>query len=219
MQTVFITRDLDSNSIFLKKLYSDKYHVIGVSLLDFEPLIPTDIEVGDCYFFYSQQGFIFGKKYLQPHIPIAAIGKATAEFIRKQGFEVEFVGEGTNEEIAAKFLEKFSQKKVVFIRAKHSKHALLPYLIHKTFLSEMIVYENKIKENIAPIEADILVFTSSMNAEAYVKNNFKTDGKLVIAIGLPTAKTLNGLGISVSKLSDNPSESSLADAVLALTKS
>ncbi len=213
---VFITRYLDNESIFKKKLIEKGLEVVGESLLEFSSLVPESIEQGDCYFFYSQQGFIFGKDYLSRGIPIATIGQPTAAFIRKNGWEVDFEGEGTNEQIAQLFLEKYAQKKVVFLMAKNSKHALEPFLKDKVELSKMIVYENKIKQDIQPIEADILVFTSSMNAESFVKNKLNFNHKTIIAIGQPTAQTLSQLGITVTKIAQNPSESSLADAVLTM---
>lgn len=64
--------------------------------------------------------------------------------------------------------------------------------------------------------ADVLVFTSPMNAEAYFSKNILEKKQRVVAIGETTAGALRELGVAEIEIAAEPTEKGLAEAVLRL---
>ena len=64
--------------------------------------------------------------------------------------------------------------------------------------------------------ADVLVFTSPMNAQAYFSKHILRKKQRVVAIGETTAGALRELGVSEIEIAAEPTERGLAEAVLRL---
>ena len=60
-------------------------------------------------------------------------------------------------------------ERILFPCARHSRHALYKYLRYRTNATQLVVYDNRIREDLDLPEFDILVFTSPLNAEAWFK--------------------------------------------------
>jgi hydroxymethylbilane synthase len=92
--------------------------------------------------------------------------------------------------------------------------------IHKalspeTKIIDLPVYETMLEESASGTDADILVFTSPSNAEAYFNDNLLDSNQRVIAIGKSTGKKLEELNITYT-LPFSPDEVGLAEAVFGL---
>lgn len=78
------------------------------------------------------------------------------------------------------------------------------------------IYDNQPLAEVPHSEADVLVFTSPMNAQAYFAKNNLGKNQRVVAIGKTTAEALRELGISKIEIADASTEQALAEAVLRL---
>jgi uroporphyrinogen-III synthase len=76
------------------------------------------------------------------------------------------------------------------------------------------IYDNQPVADPPRSDADILVFTSPMNAQAYFSKNNLGKKQRVVAIGATTAGALRVLGIGEIEIAKEPTEQGLAEVVL-----
>lgn len=221
---VFITRAQSMDSPFYKTLSTKGYQVDGASLVD---VVGVDFEAQslpkhDWLFFYSANGV----KYFHASQPstnahVGVVGKASAKAVEQYfGKTPSFIGEGTPNEIAIAFAEILKDDSVLFARAERSEQSVQKHLHLHERIFDLIVYQNKLLIPKERIEADVLVFTSPMNAEAYLQS-LESAGSIpestkIVAIGQTTAAALNAFGFSCHFISERPDEESLAEAVISL---
>lgn len=79
----------------------------------------------------------------------------------------------------------------------------------------MPVYETVLEDNAEASAADVLIFTSPSNVEAYFADNLMEVGQQVIAIGKSTGKKLEENNVKYI-LPYSPDEVGLAEAVFGL---
>ena len=217
--TIFISRELKSNSPFLA-LLADKAKVIGSSLIDFKAVPIARIPQADWLFFYSKKGI----RYFFEQLPkgfslpsLAVIGKASADYLYKNyQLQADFIGTGHPEATAQQFLSLAQQKKVVFVQAKQSRQSVQQLIKTQVETEALIVYDNVPKTTFELPVADILVFTSPMNAQAYFAQYPLKDHQQVVSIGHSTAKALKILNIHNFHIAEQPNEAALAQTCLTL---
>ena len=220
-KTIFITRDLAADSLFSKTLGGKGYQVFGRSMLRFTSISFEEIPECDWIFFYSKNGVRFffeqqiAKKIPLPHkVYFAAMGNGTAEKIKFYGHSARFIGSGRPEEVASQFLKYANNKLVLFIRAQQSLKRVQIELEGEIQLIDLPVYRNSPILDPKVPQADILVFTSPLNAEIYFQHNLMLPGQVIVAIGPTTANFLANLGISDFLVASTPSEQGLLDCIL-----
>lgn len=218
MKKVFISRDLQEDSVFRKALTASGFGVHGESLVSFSPVPVGDLPEADWLFFYSKTGVQYFFQQIAPEnvagIQLAAIGPGTAAAIENAYRPPDFTGNGDPAGTAAAFLKTAKGRRVLFPRAKESRQSIQKLLeIHLTVL-DLVVYENTPRPDFSLPGFDVLVFTSPMNAQAYFSKKRWQENQKVVAIGSTTAEALEKLGIREVVLSENPSERGLAAAVL-----
>lgn len=216
---VFISRSLDKESIFAQMLSERGIEIDARSLIEFSALAFELPPHFDWLFFYSKTGVDFFFKQinlasLPASVKIATIGAATARRLSSFGKIADFMGDGTPEQTAVDFLKIAKGQTVLFARAADSRQSVQLLLQDLLNTAEIIVYKNKIIDNIVATKADLLVFTSPLNAEAYFKKHKLAAAQQVIAIGNTTEKALQVLGIKKIIVAESPDESALAAAVL-----
>ena len=81
-----------------------------------------------------------------------------------------------------------------------------------TKIIDLPVYETVLEEDIEGTGADVLVFTSPSNVEAYFAGNLLEPGQKVIAIGKSTGRKFDEMGTRYI-LPFSPDEVGLAEAV------
>jgi len=215
-QVIFISRELDDRSPFTRMRDKD-LNIIGRSLLDFNVVPFLKVPNVDWYFFYSQNGVYFlfeqlseiEKKQIASK-KLAAIGPATAKKIKTYlKKEIDFIGTGETTIDQSEFANVVGESSVCFIRAVRSKRSMqLKAPMSKSV--ELIVYQNTINTDAKVQPCDIYVLTSSMNAEALIKNNsINLDQSKFVAIGQPTAQTLKALGAKNVYPSPEPTEEAM----------
>lgn len=224
-KSLFISRELSPKSVFLQLLQAKGYQVSGQSLIAFEPMDFSTYPTTDWIFFYSARAaeyFSFGLEKSGLSWPsatkIAAIGGGTARGLQAQGWRVDFIGNGHPAAVAAHFAPLIQGQTVLFPRAKNSKQSIQRLLPPQLETLDLIVYRNEPKSQFSIPPADILVFTSPMNAKTYFQKYAMAKGQQLISIGASTSQALVELGHPQVIEAKEPSEKGLAHAVFRLAE-
>ena len=219
MKSIFITRDLDKDSI-LHTLSDKNYVVSGCSLIDFSVIPITGLPFADWIFFYSKNGVKFFhqsviKAGLQLNSRIACIGKGTADqFYRTFNHAPEFIGSGDPSQVALQFKKVIPESdKILFITAEDSNHSISKELKNNYEVSSIAAYSNTEKKNIVDPEADIIIFTSPKNADTYLNKFSFFYSTQIIAIGKITAQYLHTRGVEEVVISVKASEEDVLQAI------
>ena len=222
---VFITRDISETSYFHRAMAKHGIAVEGRSLIRIFPMInkldPYILKYLDWIFFGSKNGienFFKLEPRLSKRTKFAVIGRGSEEMLRQYGHAPDFSGErlGINmEEIAAEFAKVASGTTVLIPRAKDSLETIQKSLSADTKIINLPVYQTRIEANVSKSNADVLVFTSPTNVEAYFIDNLVDPEQKIICIGRSTGKKIEELGLSYT-LPYSPDEIGLAEAVFGL---
>lgn len=220
MLRIFISRDLKKTSSFFDLLTLAEHIVLSYSsLIEIKSILFDKIPSADWLFFYSQSGI---KKFFEKAVFLdfdkssyryATIGKSTAELLETYiQRSPDFIGTGNDMvEIAQKFYEAAKDKKTLFIQAENSQRSVQKQIEQIAVTETLIVYSNEKKTIGAAIEADILVFTSPLNVEAYFDMPSFYEPSYFVAIGRTTEKALLKAGVPENKIfiAEEPTELSL----------
>jgi len=216
---VFISRNLDDNSLFKSILTKEGYTVTGISLLTFFSIPFNSLPKVDWLFFYSKNGvkyFFDQKNYpFNQSTSIAAMGPSTAKAIGRYGYQVAFTGKGTPTKIANAFRDQVKGQKVAFLRASNSKKSIQTMLKGEIEVLDRVVYRNIPLTNCFLPPYDVLVFTSPANAQTYFKYNNSLAKQPIFSIGETTTTTLQNLGIQKVITAPNPTEIAIANVISA----
>lgn len=221
--TVFISREVGENSYFRKALAKHNIEIEGRSLIKTFPIVhildPFYIKNINWIFFSSRNAveyFFKLKPALPKKIKFGVVGRGSEDSLRKYGFQADFVGEnGDIEEVAKEFANLVEAQTVLFPRAEDSLLTIQKSLKQSTKIVDLPIYETVIEENIDRTAADVLIFTSPSNVDAYFEANLLEPGQRVIAIGNSTGKKFDEMGVSYV-LPYSPDEIGLAEAVFGI---
>jgi uroporphyrinogen-III synthase len=224
MATVFITREMTSDSPLRARLETAGHAVWGQSLVAFRGAGHWTFDAWprlDWIFFYSSRGAEFLAEGLQGaplpgYVRLAALGPGTARAIERiWGRTADFVGSGEPLETSRAFAEAARGHTVLFPRARHSEQSVRRLLEDSVQSVDWVVYENVPLDEFACPVAEVLLFTSPLNARAYY-THCAPRGEKVLAIGETTAKALRELGQAKVWVAERASEDSLADLCLSV---
>ena len=222
---VFITRDVPETSYFKRAMAKNGIEVEGRSLIRTFPIInrldPYILRDIDWIFFSSKNAIEYFFK-LEPQISkktkLGVLGRASEETLRRFGRVPDFNGEEEGidtTEIAKEFAVIASGTTVLFPGAKGSLRTVQQTLSVQTKIIDLPVYETVVEENVKPSYADVLIFTSPSNVEAYFADNLLEPGQQVICIGRSTGRKFDEMGVKYT-LPYSPDEIGLAEAVFGL---
>lgn len=213
---VFITRDLTGDSYFKTVLTGMDFGVEGKSLIETVPVGFGLLPACNWIFFSSRQAvhFFFKQNPKLPDVKFGCVGKATSEALRKFGKRADFIGSSNDTKMTGKqFAAKVGSDVVLFPQAKGSLRSIQQQFVKPEQVIDLVVYETLKKNSGEQPEADILVFTSPSNVEAYLeKFTIRKDQKLV-AMGEATANELRQAGFVSSTKPDTFDDAGLARAV------
>ncbi|WP_188506094.1 hydroxymethylbilane synthase [Parapedobacter pyrenivorans] len=222
---IFITRDLSEASYFHRAMAKHGIAVEGRSLIRIFPMInkldPYILKYVDWIFFGSKNGienFFKLQPRLSKRTKFAVIGRGSEEMLRQFGYAPDFTGErlGINmEEIAQEFGKIASGTTVLIPRAKDSLETIQQSLTADTKVINLPIYQTRIDTDVSKSNADVLIFTSPSNVEAYFVDNLVDPGQKIICIGRSTGKKIEELGLTYT-LPYSPDEIGLAEAVFGL---
>ncbi len=219
--TVFITRNLNTDSIFFYELTEVGFEVFGESLIKFE-LIPFDnFPKTDWIFFYSKNAVRYfenglsenDKKFIFKNIKLATIGEGTAKITKEILKKCDFIGDGNPKFTSESFLKIAKNQSVLFPRAENSRQSIQKLLTRKIQSFDFIVYKNQPRKDFELPDFEVLVFTSPMNVETYFNKKKLLDNQKIISIGETTSQVLKKMGFSKIITSQKPTELELANTV------
>ncbi len=220
---VFISREIAEQNYFRRALNKHKIQIEDRSLIRTFPIVnildPFYLKNIDWIFFSSRNGveFFFKlKPSLSKKVKFGVVGRGSEDALRKYGHLADYVGEsGDIKEVAEDFASLVNGETVMFPRAQDSLLTIQKSLSPDTKIVDLPIYETVMVDNIDKTYADVLIFTSPSNVEAYFAENLLDPGQKVIAIGSSTGKKFDEMGVSYT-LPFSPDEIGLAEAVFGI---
>ena len=223
--SVFISRDLDENSYLSRYLSKYNITVDARSLIRIFPTINKldsfILKRADWIFFNSKNAIDHFFK-LEPLIlkktKIAVIGRGSELALRNYNRKADFSGDGLGietDEIAAEFAKLVDGQSVLFPRAEGSLMSIQKALTENTKVIDMPIYETVLEEEVDKSNAEVMIFTSPSNVEAYFKENLVEPDQKIICIGYSTAKAIENYGLKYT-VPFTPDEIGLAEAIFGL---
>jgi hydroxymethylbilane synthase len=200
---VFISRDISDTSYFRKALEKHKIEIEARSLIRTVPVITKFdsyiLKNIDWVFFTSKNAVEYFFK-LGPQFPkkgkIWGDGCGSEDMLRRNGHFADYVGESNDTaDVAADFAALANGTVILFPGADNPMRSIQQGLSAETKIIDLPVYETVLEEEVEPSGADVLVFTSPSNVEAYFADNLLEPGQKVIAIGKSTGKKFDEMGV------------------------
>jgi len=222
-KSVFISREIGEHSYFRRALEKNNITIEGRSLIRTFPIVnvldPFYIKYVNWVFFSSRNGveyFFKLKPVLPKNVKFGVVGRGSEDALRKYGHLADYTGEsGDITEVAEDFAILAKGQTVLFPRAQDSLLSIQKSLSEDTKIIDLPIYETVIEEDIDQTSADVLIFTSPSNVEAYFVDNLLEPGQKVIAIGNSTGKKFDEMGVQYT-LPYSPDEIGLAEAVFGI---
>lgn len=224
VKTIFITRDISEESYFYRALSKQGLEITGRSMIRTFPIITTFsssiLKRVDWIFFSSRNAVDYFFK-LNPLIPkktkIAVMGRGSESELRANGREPDFVGSSADTaRVARQFSKQAVGETVLFPAAKDSLRAIQRGLDNNIRIIDLPIYETAANEEANASGADVLIFTSPSNVEAYLGPYLIDAHQKVIAIGKSTGQKLEEFGITSYLMPYSPDEVGLAEIVFEL---
>lgn len=220
---VFISRELSEHSYFKKSLFKHQIEVEARSLIRTVPTIHKIdsyiFKQADWIFFSSKNGieyFFRLNPTLSKETKFGVVGRGSEDALKQLGKKVSFVGESSDTaEVAEEFAAVANGQTIVFPSAKDSLRTIQQGLSAETKIIDLTIYETILEENVALTYADVLVFTSPSNVDAYFADNLLESGQQVVAIGKSTGKRFEEMGVNYI-LPASPDEIGLAEVVFGI---
>ena len=225
-QTVFISRDINESSYLYRALEKHNIKLEGESLIKIYPIInkldPFILKHVDWIFFSSKNGienFFKLEPRLSKKTKFAVVGRGSEEMLKQYGHSAGYTGqdEGIDtEEIGRTFAQLHPNSIVLFPRAKGSLQTIQNQMSDDIKVIDLPIYETVLAENVSKSNAEVLIFTSPSNVDAYFADNLIDPDQRVISIGYSTGRKLEEYGVTYT-LPYSPDEIGLAEAVFALS--
>jgi hydroxymethylbilane synthase len=222
-QSVFITRELSEQSYFRKALEKHQIKIEARSLIRTVPVITKldsyILKYVDWVFFSSKNAveYFFQLSPLLPKdVKFGVMGSGSEEMLRRKGHFTNYVGTGIDTvDVAAEFAEQANGQTVLFPGAEGSMRSIQQGLSADTKIIDLPIYETVMEEEVEASGAEILVFTSPSNVDAYFAENLLDPYQKVVAIGRSTGRKFDEMGVKYT-LPFSPDEVGLAEAVFGL---
>jgi hydroxymethylbilane synthase len=220
---VFISRELSDHSYFKRALKKNDIEVEARSLIR---TVPTIHKI-DSYIFKHVDWIFFSSKNgieyffaLNPVLPkelkFGVVGRGSEEALKQLEKVVSFVGESSDtNEVAEEFAAIANGASILFPSAKESLRTIQQGMSEDTKIMDLVIYETILEDNIQQSFADVMVFTSPSNVEAYFEDNLLDPGQKVVAIGKSTGKKFEEMGVNYI-LPASPDEIGLAEIVFGI---
>ena len=214
--SVFITRNPRKESYLKNVLTGNGFSLEEKSLIEMKPVTFGPIPNCEWIFFSSKHAvkFFFDQKPDITEQKFACVGKATADALRQYGKRASFIGASADTRMTGKqFASLTGNAKVLFPQAKGSLKSIQQQMIKSEFVVDLIVYETlKRNDGEMPV-AEIVVFTSPSNVDAWFENYTFSKQQKAVAMGDATANALKMKKVYASALVDVFDDTGIARAV------
>lgn len=218
-QSVFITRDLRNNGFFENTLRGNGFTVEGKSLIETKPVALREFPQTEWVFFSSKHAvrFFLQQTKLWDGVKLGAVGKGTADELRKFGRRADFIGDMTDTRFTGKKLSaQVGMGRVLFPQAKGSLRTVQQAFPAKQVVN-LIVYET-IQNTVEDLpHCHIFVFTSPSNVDAFFEKHALRPGQQAVAMGHATASALQAKGWRAEAQPATFDDAGLTQAVFALS--
>lgn len=211
---VFISRDLASESPFARHAAAKGYVVSGQSLIAIQPVALADLPSADWYFFTSPSGVtaLLQQHTLPQEAQVGCIGEGTAARLRDAGIEPDFVGDAPTTEAVGNAFATVASGTVVFPVGSSSLRTVQQALPKAITVVDVHVYQTELAPPAELPQADVYVFTSPSNVQAFTAAFPIPSEAVLVAMGKATAAALAELGYQ-SLLPWAPTELALVDVL------
>lgn len=213
---ILITRNLQSQHLLSSSLTAQGFEVHGISLITFNTIAMKTMPQTDWVFFSSKHAVenFFKQKPALSNQKYGAIGKSTADAIRKFGKRAEFIGQSTDTKtIGKQFAARVGSATVLFPVAKGSMRSVQSQFVKKDQTFDINVYETIEHNHTKLPDADMLIFTSPSNVNAFFKSNKIETHHKVIAMGGATEAELRKHGVRKCTLPNSFDDLGILQAV------
>jgi uroporphyrinogen-III synthase len=225
MPSIFISRELGPESPFFQFFDPKDVQIHGQSLVEFHLRPFAELPACDWCFFSSRQAvrfFFLGLKNagfaLPKSVKIGVLGEGTAQALKNQALAPDFWGNGDPDTVGRAFGIVAEGQKVLFPRAAQSRESIQKSMSGTVEVINLVVYENLGRTEFELPHADVLVFTSPLNAQAYFAKYRLQAEQQVLAIGQTTADALRSICGGEVHIAESPSEAALAEKCQELLK-
>ncbi len=201
MRNIFISKDINELETLEALMGNDALTFECKSLIQFKSLpfdLPVDFEVVFLSSIRSAKFLIESKKINLHNYRLACAGKQTALKLNEMAFKPDFIGSNaSNPQHVSQEFSKWLGDRKVFIPASSRSLRSIEESISEGQIRSAILYET-ILLPLKLASADVLVFTSPSNVQAYFIENEVLEKSIVIAWGDSTRKTLLDYGCESS---------------------
>ncbi|TSJ44185.1 hydroxymethylbilane synthase [Mucilaginibacter corticis] len=223
IKSVFISREVSDQSYFKRALAKHHVQIDARSLIRTVPVITKldsyILKHIDWIFFSSKNAveYFFQLNPLLPKdVKFGVMGAGSEEMLRRKGHFADFTGLGNDSaDVAEEFAKVANGTQVLFPGAEDSLKSIQKGLSADTKVIDLAVYETVLEDDVEGTGAEVLVFTSPSNVDAYFADNLLDPYQKVIAIGKSTGKKFDEMGVKYT-LPFSPDEVGLAEAVFGL---
>lgn len=221
VKKIFISRNEKYNDFLKRGLEANNFKPCYQSLIETLPVTFNKNFKADWVFFSSKNAvkYFFTQKPDIGNAKIGAVGKSTADEVRKYGKRADFIGSSDDTRMTGKkFAALAGNKTILFPQAKESMKTIQLQLPGGQNVKNLVVYET-IKNpdlTISPDEFDILVFTSPSNVDAFYEKNKISAHQKVVAMGDATANALRNHNVKAHKQPPSFDDLGLLKAVFSL---
>ena len=213
---VFISRSQKANSYLRNVLEANGFKIEERILIETVPVSYRNLPDCDWIFFTSKHAvkYFFDQNPQITSQKFGCVGRVTSEALRRYGKRAEFIGSSTDTKMTGKqFASIAGGSKVLFPQAKGSMRSIQQQFVNDRNVIDLIVYETfKRNEGEMPA-ADVIVFTSPSNVEAWFEKFTFSKNQKAVAMGDATANALRKYKIIPASKPDTFDDPGIARAV------
>ncbi len=216
LKRIFISKNLDKNSLFKSNFILKEYNIIGESLIRFQINYVKNAPKTDWIFFTSKNSvrFFFKQDINLNNRKVGCVGKATHRELTKYVSRIDFIGDSVNiNDIGKSFVKKVNDGTCLFPVSNISKRTIQKYFPNQEKTHDLIVYNTIKKNDFKDPKADVLIFTSPSNVKAYFSKVKLKEGQSIVSIGPTTEKELKKFGVQNYKMPKSTGELGLIDLI------
>ncbi len=217
---VFVTKTFRENDYLPSALERLGFKIEGKSLIEFKQITIKQLPQTDWIFFSSKHAvrYFFNQKPKLGNVKFGCIGTSTSAELRAFGKRADFIGQSTDIKLVGKqFSSKIGNARVLFPIARGSMQSIQWQMVKRDNVFNLEVYATLKHSVEIGSDAEIIIFTSPSNLEAFFEKNKLLPHQKVIAMGESTGKALQKLKIKVFTMPHRFDDLGLVRAVLGVS--